>query len=149
MHTIDAADTAVVLVLTDQDILRLERILLAGLEHAARRNGATPAGDRALVERLQLVARQARGRLNARSQASRATGLPREHTADASSATTWLTTTEAARKYGVDASYLRRMASQGALEARLGASGWLLDPDALAGWAAGRTTRVRTERAAA
>lgn len=141
--------TAVILLLTDEDVLRLHRLTGAGVEHKARRDGGTNSGDKALLERLDRVAQQARNRLRARSTQGCATTLAADDTASGSSGPSWPVSV-AARRYGTSSSYLRRLAATGALKARRGPTGgWLLDAASLEEWDASRATRVRTERAAA
>ncbi len=145
MHPIDPTAA---LVLTDADVLRLDRLALAGLPAVGRLDGGVTETDRALVEALHRAARQARDRLRSRSQAGRATRVAPDTAPGASSSTSWPTCSEAARQYGVDASYLRRRAAEGALRAKVGVKGeYRLDPDGLVEWAASRGATSHTKAA--
>lgn len=149
MDTLDLTG-AIVLILTDEDVLRLQRLVKAGAEYAGRLNGGTIRADVALLERLDRLAQQARNRLDARPRPSCATTLADDDTASESSGASWLTVSEAARRYRTSSTYMRRLAATGALKARRGPTGaYALEPASLEEWDAGRATSVRTGMEAA
>lgn len=140
MQRIDAG----ALVLADRDVIRLARLAVAGLPVVARREGVLMPEDQRLVADLEALSRQVRARIERQARRPRPSpGTkvgPVRGEASFSAASTWPSTSEAAAAYGVDESYLRRLARQRRLTARqAGRGGWEFEPASLAAWAIGRT----------
>lgn len=124
------------LVIGDRELIRLARLAVAGLPVVVARDGTLLDTDRLLVESLlraaQLVKRRSRTGCATMDDGSDERG--------ASSAATWLGTSEAGAMYGVSGTYLRRLAGQRRLRAGRDSKGaWRFEPDSLAGWAASRS----------
>lgn len=131
-------------VLADTDVLRLARLAVAGLPVVARRDGVLMPEDQRLVADLDALSRQVRARIERQTRRpapSPGTKVgPADLQAASSAPSTWPSTSEAAAAYGVDESYLRRLARQRRLTARqAGRGGWEFEPASLAAWAIGRT----------
>jgi len=134
-------------VLADRDVIRLARLAVAGLPVVARRDGTLTAEDQRLVADLEALSRRLRNRIereNRRPRPSPGTTVGPGGPAGASSGpSSWPSTAEAAAAYGLDGSYLRRLARQRRLVARRdGRGGWSYEPASLAAWAVGRAVRT-------
>lgn len=133
-------------VLADLDVIRLARLAVAGLPVVARRDGALTAEDQRLVADLTRLSRQVRARVGRQTRRSKpgpgTTVGPGDGDSASSGPSSWPSTTQAAEAYGIDPSYLRRLARQRRLTARqqAGRGGWEFEPASLAAWAAGRTS---------
>jgi hypothetical protein len=139
-------------VLGESELLLLARLAWLGLRAMERHDGGAPDGFRLVAEQVCAAAEQSRARIERearRSKPSPGTRASRTSPVGASSASSWPSTQQAAAVYGLDPSYLRRLARHRRLDARRdGRGGWVFEPAALAAWAGRRAESTRTETAA-